>query len=31
MPGSTIEQSRGRITQIEIDASLSVRGGPVRL
>jgi hypothetical protein len=31
MPGSTIEQLRGRITQIEIDAGLSVRGGVVRL
>src|SRR4030095_5758924 len=31
MLGSTIEQLRGRITQIKIDAGLSVRGGVGRL
>ena len=31
MPGRTLEQRRGRITQIKIDAGLSVRGGIVRL
>src|SRR5262249_44807838 len=30
MLGSTIEQMRGRITQIEIDAGFSIRGGVVR-
>jgi hypothetical protein len=31
MPGSTREQLRGRIAQMEMDASLSVRGEAVRL
>src|SRR5262245_24093392 len=31
MPGSIIEQPRGRIAQIEIDTGLGVRGGVMRL